>query len=240
VITSSTGALTAVAGDALALSVVEQSSSGSHALPAGALVTWTAPATVTALAPMATASNPLPPAGAEPTGTFIANPARTDITDDISGVLFVLDPGTSGSGMLEVSATVSTDPGTPITASIAVSSTPTGDATRGQQSYLEDCSNCHGATGDGTTVGSDGMYNILGVEYSYPAPGLNHAANIAGSSTWSAALLAFASRADVSNKGVALRVPMPNWLGDLAQATQKPPTTQELADIYAYLAATTQ
>jgi hypothetical protein len=69
---------------------------------------------------------------------------------------------------------------------------------------------------------------------------LNKAQDVAGSSGWSAALMAFASRADVNNKGVALRVPMPSWIVDVDETTQKPPTTQELADIYAYLAATTQ
>jgi mono/diheme cytochrome c family protein len=234
------GTLTAVAGDGLALSVVEKTATGTTSLPSGTTVTWTTPSTVAALAPGATTASPLPAPGATATGTFITNATRPDITDDISGVLFVLDPGTSGTGTLEVSATVSADPSKPVTASIAVSATPAGDATRGQGSYLADCSNCHGQTGDGTMIGSDGMYEINGAEYPYPAEGLNKASNVAGSSTWSAALLAFASRADVNNKGVALRTPMPSWLADLDETTQKPPTTQELADIYAYLAATTQ
>jgi hypothetical protein len=84
------------------------------------------------------------------------------------------------------------------------------------------------------------MYNINGAEYPYPAAGLNHAANVAGGSGWTPALFAFASRADINIKGVALRMPMASWFLDLAQATQKPPTTQELADVYAYLAGQTQ
>jgi cytochrome c553 len=237
--------IAAVAGDAVLLGVVEDlGTNGTKALPASTTVTWTMPATVTALAPGSDAANPLPLPGTKPTGVFIDNSAtRPDITDDIAGVVFILSAGMGEAfaGTLEVSATVSTDTDKLVTASISVAAMPAGDASRGQQEWAEDCSNCHGATGDGSPVGSDGMYSFDGGTYPFPAPGLNDAAgNLATNTAWSAELCAFSSRSDVGYLGLALRVPMPNWIVDVASVTQQPPTTQELADIYAYLVGETQ
>jgi hypothetical protein len=84
-------------------------------------------------------------------------------------------------------------------------------------------------------------YVLDGQPYDYPAPGLNaEPGNVAGDPDWNAALLAFAARADVDNAGVALRVPMPDWLATPNPATGKPLTTQDFADIYAFLRTQTQ
>ena len=235
IVAQSKAPLVAVAGDALALEVVQTFSDGStKPLPATATVAWTVPKTVIALSPDATDPiDPLPPAGAAPTGAFLINVTRSDITDTIHDVLFVLDAGAGGS--LDVAANIVGQDGT-ITAAIAVTAMPDGDATAGAATYATNCASCHGATGDGTPVNADGLtYTIEEESYMYPAPGLNNAAdsgNLGSDPAWNAALLAFAARSDADNGAIALRLPMPNWLGTSL-------TTQDFADIYAFLVATT-
>ena len=238
------GAGSAVAGDALALSVVEVLSDGTtEPLGSAATVTWTAPATVTATDPTA-ANSPdvLPAFGADPTGIFLANPVRTDTSGLIAGVLFVLDAGSDGGGTLDIAATVSGE-SAPVTATVAVAHGPSGNASNGQTVYAANCAACHGATADGTPANTDGTYTIDGAKYDFPAPGLNNApdtGNLGGDPSWNAALLAFAARADARNTGVALRDPMPCWFADDAASSSAPPTTQDFADIYAWLVSETQ
>jgi hypothetical protein len=88
---------------------------------------------------------------------------------------------------------------------------------------------------DGTT------YNLEGTNYPYRAPGLNAApGNVAGDPTWNPALLAVAARSDMDNAGIALRAPMPDWLSRTSATSRQPPTTQDFADIFAYLATQTK
>ena len=245
IVTASGAPLTAVAGDALALKVVATLPDGStEDLPAGAKVTWSGPPTLTATSPDGMpADDAYPATGAAPTALWIANPARSDHAANLSGILFVLDAGTAAGGSVMVTATVTgASPGGSTTASIVVSPTPAGDATRGAALYGisgANCAECHGATGQGTSANADGTtYTIDDVSYPFPAPPIDAEPDNAAAE-WSPALFAIASRADVDDEGVTLRLPMPDWLGGPNPSTGKSLTTQELADIFAYLATQT-
>ncbi|HET9627167.1 MAG TPA: c-type cytochrome [Kofleriaceae bacterium] len=236
--------LTAVAGDAVQLKVVETLDDGNtRDVPGDTKVTWTAPPTITSLAPDDTTSaSPMPAPGADPTGFFLNNPTRGDAAADLRGTLFVLDAGASGAGSIAVSATV---PGqaAPITASVVVGPTPAGDATKGKTTYRNNCAICHGQTGDGSPPNPDGSYTIDGLKSDFPAPGLNNAPGagfVGGDPDWNAAVLAVAARADADDGAVALRLPMPSWLTEPSIEHGKPLTTQDFADIYAYLVSETQ
>ncbi len=232
---AASGALQGVAGDAIALEVKRDG----DALPAGATVTWSGVPTVTALDPSSTAASPLPAAGAAPTAVFITNPGRPDVSPGLAGVLFILDPGTKAGGELSLTATVTGSVTGTVTVSIPVGATPAGDATRGAATYGAagaNCASCHGATAHGTDADSSGTYTYDNGTYAYPAPGLNaESGNLGSDPTWSAALLAMAARADMDNGGLTLRVPMPGWLGTPDPTTGQPCTTQDYADIYAFL-----
>jgi hypothetical protein len=77
---------------------------------------------------------------------------------------------------------------------------------------------------------------MAGGTYDFAAPGLNgEPGNLAGDPDYDAALLAVASRADMDNGGVALRFPMPDWLSQANPMTGQLLTTQDLADMYAFL-----
>jgi mono/diheme cytochrome c family protein len=240
------GDLTATAGDALALKVVYNSSESSLSadIPS-AQVTWSGPPTVTASDPSGTAAtNPYPATGgASPVAIWIANPPRTDHATDLGGVLFILDAGTSG-GTVSVTATVTGANAGTVTASVKVSPMPAGDATRGAALYGgsgPNCAECHGATGHGSPDSADnGMtYLVDGAPYPFPAPGLN-AEDGNAAAEWSPALFAIASRADLDDEAVSLRQPMPDWTTGLNPANGRPPTTQDFADIFAFLATQKQ
>jgi mono/diheme cytochrome c family protein len=246
IVTSSGAPLSAVAGDAVALKVVLVASDGTVGdLPTGTTVQWSVPYPVVTLPPDSIAASPLPPASIHPTGAWIENRYRTDDAASLANVLFALDPGVTQNGSLEVSAVVSgltsvADGGGSVTANIAVQPTPAGDWTRGQTLYGPtgaNCAQCHGATGHGSAPPSaDGSYAIAGGTYDFPAPGINaEPGNCASDPAWDAALFAVASRADMDNGGVALRLPMPNWLTTPNPATGAPLATQDLADIFAFL-----
>jgi mono/diheme cytochrome c family protein len=245
VVTVSGGPLTAAAGDALALKVVQKLSDGTtRDLPAPAQVAWSGPPTVTATAPDGTpADTPYPPAGDAPTAVWISNPSRSDVDGALAGVLFVQDPGTTAGGSISVTAMVTgIDPGGTATASVAVTPPPSGDATRGAALYGAtgaNCAACHGATGHGSPVNADGSSTLEGTSYPFPAPGLNAEDGNAGAE-WSQELFATASRADLDDQAVSLRLPMPDWL-----ITPKPSATallgtQDFADIFAFLKTQTQ
>jgi mono/diheme cytochrome c family protein len=236
--------MSAVAGDAVALKVVLVAADGTVGdLPAGARVVWSAPFPVVTLPPESIAPSPLPVTGAAPTGAWIENPSRPDQASDLASVVFVLDPGTAQNATLQVSATVSgatPDGGAGVTANLGVDPTPAGDWTRGEALYGAagaNCAQCHGATGHGTPAANDdGTYTIAGASYAFPAPGINaEPGNCASDPAWDAALFAVAARADMDNGGVALRLPMPDWLSQPNPATGAPLSTQDLADIYAFL-----
>jgi mono/diheme cytochrome c family protein len=240
-ITASSGsALKAVAGDALALKVLKDG----DALPAGATVTWSGVPTVAALDPSSTAASPLPAPGEAPTAAFITNPGRPDVATDLADVLFVLDPGTKAGGELSVTATVTGTATGTVTVSIPVGALPAGDATKGGVTYGANganCAYCHGATAHGTDAGPDMMYMYDNGTYAYPAPGLNtESGNLGSDPTWNAPLLAMAARADLDNGALTLRVPMPSWLTEPNPATGQPLTTQDYADIYAWLKTQSQ
>jgi|HubBroStandDraft_5_1064220.scaffolds.fasta_scaffold155273_2 mono/diheme cytochrome c family protein len=250
IVAASGGPLQALAGDALALEVAQTTSDGGTApLPASARVSWTLPATVTALPADDDADpSPLPAPGSQPTGVFLDTPTRTDRTDP-SGLLYVLDPGTVQNAVLQVSATVSGLPASvdagQLTASIEVSPAPAGDWTRGAALYGPNganCALCHGPSGHGTAApNAAGQYVIMGIAYDFPAPGLNaEPGNLADDPAWNAALLAFSARSDVDNGGVTLRFPMPDWLTRPNPAAGAPLSTQDFADLYAFLRTQTQ
>jgi mono/diheme cytochrome c family protein len=224
-IVTSSGSPQGVAGDALALKVTN----GGDDLPDCATITWSGVPTVAALDPSSSAPSPLPAAGEAPTAAFITNPARPDVSPLLANVLFILDAGTQAGGELHVTATVTGAVTGTVTATIPVGVTPAGDATPGAVTYGANCATCHGSTGQGTDASADGTYRLAGGTYTYPAPGLNNEdGNLANDPTYNAALLAMAARADLDNGGVTLRVPMPCWL-------TTPLTTQDYADIYAFL-----
>jgi hypothetical protein len=230
IVTASGAPLHAVAGDGLLLKVVQSTpDGGTQDLSSKATVAWTLPGVVTTLPPGATASSPLPTFGSQPSAAWIDNAIRSDRAADLANVLFVLDPGTVQNGVVQVSATVSgAAPSDDVTASIAIDPTPAGDWTRGATLYGSagaDCASCHGPTGHG---GADAP--CLDAE-----PG-----GVASDPAWNAALFAVAARADMNKGGVALRLPMPDWLAATNPATGQPLTTQDFADIYAFLKTQTQ
>ena len=250
IVAASGSPLTAQTGDSLQLKVVQTDAAGDAAdLPAGAKVTWMLPSTITALAADDDGDpSPLPPFDAGPTAVFVNNPGRTDRNADLSSTLFVLDPGTASNASLQVSASVSgvvvSDASEPST-SVSVAAGPVGDQTRGSALYGAqgaNCANCHGATGHGSTEPADSSsFMIDGHAYHFPAPGLNaEDGNVGSDPDWNAALLAVASRSDVDNDGITLRLPMPDWLSRPNPATGLPLTTQDFADIYAFLQTQTQ
>ena len=247
IVASSGAPLQAAAGDAIPLKVVQTMSDGTtQDLPAGTSVSWIAPSTVVAEDPDdAGADSVLPATGAEPTGIFIDNPFRTDRTD-YAGTLFVIDPGTGGGGTLTVTASVG-DAGT-VSGSVSVAALQAGDPVAGGKLYnqLLQCSECHGATAGGSTPDTDGgdMYDIMGQTYAYPAPALNNTMddgdpNLGADPGWNAALLSMSALGDIDNNGVALRVPMPDWLGKKG-VDGGPLGGQDFADIYAFLVTQTQ
>jgi mono/diheme cytochrome c family protein len=215
------------------------SNGGSRALPNDAVVIWTEPNTVHALPPGSTAANPLPAPGEVPTAVFVDNTSRAETT--AAGALFVLDAGSKPDGTIKVSATIA-DGSTRgnAYAMIVVHATPQGDSSRGAAPYAVDCASCHGASGGGSPgiMGTSGTltYTMSGRPYDYPAPGLNAAAGNPGSDpAWTTALFAIAARGDFDNGGVTLRAPMPPWLILDDRSSHAPLTTEQLADIFAWL-----
>jgi mono/diheme cytochrome c family protein len=242
IVTMAGSAPSAAAGDAVRLKVVQMLSDGTtRDLPAGTQVTWTGPLTITAYDPADAGSDKLlPDAGASPTGFFVKNQTRMERTD-YDGTLFVVDPGTAANGKLMVTATVG-DAG--LSVAIPVTATPTGDPAAGNTLFHDtlNCAGCHGDKGQGSAADDAGLYNLQGMTYAYPAPGLNAFQpdggdpNLAADPAWNAALLAVAAQSDVDNLGVALRKPMPDWLGK----TKGGPdggvlSAQDFAHIFAYL-----
>jgi len=242
IVTASGGPLQAVAGDAIALKVVQVMADGStHDLPKGASVEWTSPDTIATLPPMSTAPSPLPAIGAQPTAAWIDNTGRPDLATDLANTLFALDPGTEQNGTVQVSATVSgmTPAGT-VVASVGIDPTPAGVWTRGATLYGSagaNCAGCHGPTGHGSAGAPEATsYTMAGTAYPFPAPGINaEPGNAASDPAWNAPLFAVAARADMDNLGVTLRLPMPDSLTTPNPTTGEPLSTQDLADIYAFL-----
>ena len=226
--------MNATVGDAVALEVVETFSDGSTKDVPLSSVTWTSPTTVTALNPDSTADSPIPAFGAMPTAIFINNLLRPDHGNDLNGVVFVLDPGTASGGTVEVSANV-TGESMPLTASISVAPLPAGNAAHGATVYSARCAVCHGTTAAGSPADpSSTTFTIDGMSYDFPAPGLDtDMGNLGSDPDWNAALLAMAARTDMDNGGLELRRPMPDWL--ISADSSPPLTTQDFADVYAWL-----
>jgi mono/diheme cytochrome c family protein len=263
IVTISGAALKAAPGDGLALQVVFTMSDGTtQALPASTTVSWTAPTTLTAQDPYDAGDGVLPDSGTQPNAFYVANSFRPEHP----GVLFVTsagaldslgDAGDAGIPDATTNITVTaTLPDASLSAQVAISPTPVGDATRGQnlfQSVLQ-CAGCHGTTGGGSppsTLADGGietdpdgavLYDLQGTKYPFPAPGLNNApgsGNVANDPDWSAGLLGMAAQSDIDNLGVALRAPMPVWLGKQGAGTAAL-NAQDFADIYAWLKTQTQ
>jgi len=219
--TAAGGLLDAVPGDGLQLVVLETLADGSTApLPKEALVTWSGPPVVRALAAGTEPDDGvLPGRGGAPAAMWLVNPGRASDGGD-QGVLWVLDRGTGPSPTVDVTATIgNVAPGGTTSAKIAIGEAPAGDATAGKATFVANCGNCHGPTGHGK----------------HNAPGLNaETGNLAADPDWNAAILAIAARAGVDDLGVSLGTKMPSWLTRPA-ANGKPLTTADFADIYAFL-----
>ncbi len=242
IVATSGAPLEAVAGDAIPLTVVEVSEDGGlRPLPEEATVTWESPARIAVLPPGSPSANPIPAFGLQPTAAWIDNPYRPDRNENMKNVLFVLDPGVVQNATVPLKATVSgvASAGT-VTASVIVDPTPLGDPARGSALYGSggaNCASCHGATGSGTLlVPGVTTYSYASGPSDVPSPGLNaEPGNAAGDPAWNAALFAVAARADMDNAGVALRLPMPDWLDGADPSTGHPLATQDFADIVAFL-----
>jgi hypothetical protein len=239
------GPLQAAPGDALKLLVVLTLSDGTtQNLPAGITVNWSSPETVVAQDPNdAATSGVVPEAGVQPTAFYVDNNYRPTHP----GVLFVVDNGTQGDAGVTVTASVS-DAGQ-VSAVVAILPHPTGDAASGQSLYgtVLKCAQCHGQTGGGSppiagAPDAAPRYDLGGATYPYPAPGLNSApdsGNLATDPAWSMGLFGMAAQADIDNKGVALRAPMPVFFAK-AKANGQVVGAQDFADIYAWLKTQTQ
>ncbi len=220
------GAPAATEGAALRLQVVEVNADGTTTpLPSGASITWSGPPVVTALAQGSSPSaSILPQPGATATGMWVRNPDH--LTEaQLNGVLYVLDKGTGDNPSIAVTATVTGGaPAGEATAAIPIAPFPTGDVTRGQTLYTQNCATCHGAQGQGTSL----------------APGLNDSTdsdgnpNVAADPGWTGPLFAVTPMDNMDNEGVSLATAMPRWLITEARNGALL-TSQDLADIYAYL-----
>ena len=227
----------ASAGDAIPLTVVQTFADGTTgALPSGATVTWAGVPTVTALAPDSTADSPIPAPTSSPTAFFLSNPSRTDEAASLANTLFIRDTGTGTGGSVALTGTVAGSATGTVTASLTVGGPLTGDAGRGATAYASACADCHGMSGHGTDAGPNGKFTIDGMDYNFPAPGLNaEAGNAGGDPDWDAGIFALAARVDMDDGGVALRQPMPSWLTTTSPSTHALLSTQDLADIYAFM-----
>lgn len=211
----------ATVGDALRLSVVEMRTDGTSAPVSGdALVTWSGPPLVEAL-PMGStpAKSILPEPGALATAMWVSNPDHLT-TQDVAGVLYVLDAGSAPAPSIAVTVAVTggSAPGGQATASLPVAPFPAGDVARGQEAFAANCASCHGSKGEGDS-----------------APGLNDEPdNVAGDPDWTPQLLGLVARSNMDDQGVSLDPSMPKWL-TRPGAGGKLLTTQEFADIYAFL-----
>ncbi len=237
-------------GEGVGLAVVYLFADGTTAPVAADQVVWTLPSTIVATDPSDAGASVIPATGPRPTAFYVQNPYR----DDRAGVLYILDPGdlgtpdAPGAPSIAVRATVA-DAGD-VTATVAILPARVGDPSVGQNlfQHVLMCAACHGATGGGSppATSPDGGpqlydggtgYLISGKLYPFPAPGLNAApdsGNVASDPAWSAAMFSIASQADVDNRGVALRKPMPYWLGGTSAdgGTLGP---QDFADLFAWL-----
>jgi len=233
------GVPTAVAGDAIALKVVERFADNSiDDLPSSAFVTWIAPEAVTVLEPEATPNTTdqgsIPAFGTAPTAIFIDNAQRPERAENLAGVLFIVDAGTVAGGTASVTAAITGSIASTVSVTIPVGATPAGNAANGATLYATACASCHGATGEGSPANPDGSYTLEGATYDYPAPGLNAATgNLASDPGWNPALFAMASRGDLDDDAIVLRAPMQDWLS--TQVAGRVLTTQDFADLYAYL-----
>jgi hypothetical protein len=155
-------------------------------------------------------------------------------------VLFLLDAG-KGGGTLTVTASIGGSVTGMAKANVTVGVTPPGNVARGNSTYTSVCATCHGPTGNGsppeTATGPGSMiYVYAGLQYPYPAPGLNNGpCNTVSLASWNPGLLAMAARADMDNVGVTLRSPMLNGLDSRNPLSALPLSTQDYADIYAWL-----
>ncbi len=249
IVTTTGAALQGAPGAAIPLAVRAQMSDGTTMPVSPDQVTWLAPSTLVAEDPSAPGIKIVPEAGAQAIAFFV----RNDFNDENPGVLYLIDPGAGADTTLTVSASVA-DAGE-ISATVIVLAALLGDAASGEALFLHgpECGTCHGATGggsppallpDGGPVLLDGgpAYSISGQLYPYPAPGLNNApdsGNVASDPAWNAALLGMAAQADIDNRGVALRKPMPDWFGG-TNGSGGTLSAQDFADIYAWLKTQTQ
>lgn len=247
IVTTNGTALEGAPGDALNLEVVFILADGGILAVPSNQISWIAPETVVAQDPNdAGRDSVLPAAGVQPAAFFVSNIYSGQYGP---GALFVVAPGSVSDGGVTVTASVS-GAGL-VSAWIRVSpAIDGGDPAHGQDLFQNvalaenlTCADCHGTTAAGSPPLDGGIYEVPildGGTYTYPAPGLNNSssnvrANLAADPTWSAGLLGLAVQADIDNKGVALRGPMPDFFQTSTNDGGVPINAQDFADIYAWL-----
>lgn len=251
IVTTNGRELRGAPGDALNLGVVFVLADGGTVPVPTSQIAWTAPETVVAQDPNSDSSaDILPEAGAQPRAFFVNNEYSGQYGP---GALFIVDPGSASDGGVKVTASVA-DAGE-VSVWIAISpAIDGGDPVRGQQLFdsvplAENlvCGSCHGMTAAGSPPIDGGQAGTLyelpstnGDLYSYPAPGLNNTStpagpNLAADPTWNAGLLGMATQADIDNRGVALRGPMPDFFLVVTDDAGATLNAQDIADIYAWL-----
>jgi hypothetical protein len=243
------GGLVGAPGDAIPLVVVLTMSDGTTRQASANQILWGMPGTVVAEDPFDAGANAIPEAGTEPTAFYVENGLRPELP---SGLLFILDRGTTSSPRVTVTASIA-DAGDASAIVSILAPADGGDPDAGAYLFQHVllCKGCHGATGngsppellpDGGLLLRDGgpVFLLGGQEYSYPAPGLNAAAgHVAADPEWNVALFAVAAQSGMDNYGVALRAPMPIWAG-VSNGMGHPLDAQNFADIYAWMKTQTQ
>ena len=210
------------AGNVVRLAVLFKQTDGSLlAAPAGAInVVWSGPPVVVSTDGSADAGDPIPVPGPTPTAFWLQNDPNLPSSlyhytaAELSGVLFITDPGTSPGGTVAVAAAVSGGATANLTASLVIGPVPAGDATRGATVFSAQCAVCHGTTGGGIDGGAVGINAAAG--------------NVASDPTWNAGLVGSVVRGDIDNQGVLLDPAMPEWL-ELSL------TSQDFIDAYTWL-----
>ncbi len=231
-------------GDAVTLSILNVMSDGStESLPGTAEVDWMGPQTLVATddaSSLPVDAATLLATDSTPTGFLVVNSGRYDHAEDLKNVLFI-NGLVSGHGSVTVSAAISglgLQDGVTAPVTISIGPMPSGDVANGQTMYAASCASCHGTAGQGCTIQS--IYDNSAAVTDVGVPGLNNTApggspNLAADPGWSAPLLAFASRVDADNTGLLLNLPMPDWLSTPTIDEHYFITTQDFANIYAWL-----